>query len=285
MYIVIGIILVSFLGSCVPDALEVTGVPSAEKKLVVSTVIVPDRSIVLALSHSFGALDGGKESNPRDLMGQVLVGGANVSVEYGGKNVALSTSQNGFYLSTEVPQIDNMDYTLRVNDPATGRNVTATTKMKGLVQFDSLKVDLEVTSIDTFPRVYYRLNDPIGENWYMINIQKFDSESNIFTSFLEKQPYTYLFKDEKDKDGTTISNDFLAVYNEDYDPGDTLIVSLSNISEEYYNYLKTREDERLTINFLSEPFNLPSNVDGGYGFFNLHIPDPRTVVLGEPRKK
>lgn len=277
---IFGFILATMMVGCVPEPLEVKNVPTADTKLVVSTVLVPDRSVVLALTKSFGALDAGSETDPQQLLSQVLVQNAEVYIEYNDNVVPLSQSViNGFYTSLDLTQFENMDYKLVVYDPNTGKRAEATTKLKPQVFFDSLDVKLEDTSIDTFPRVHFQITDPVGKNYYMINIQEFKQPTEILESFIDDQPYTHLFEDTEENDGTIIKDNFLAIFNEDYDESDTLVVSLSNISKEYYDYLKTRDDERLTIDFLSEPFNLPSNVEGGYGFFNLHTPDPRTIVL------
>ena len=55
---------------------------------------------------------------------------------------------------------------------------------------------------------------------------------------------------------------------------------MSNISPEYYKYLSIRNDNRYNLaGFASEPLNYPTNVQGGYGYFNLHVPDVRIFVM------
>jgi hypothetical protein len=62
--------------------------------------------------------------------------------------------------------------------------------------------------------------------------------------------------------------------------GDTIAVSLSNINEEYYRFMKLRIDNRLSfVEFISEPVNYPSNVIGGKGYFNLYLPDVHFFVF------
>ena len=276
--VLIGFVMVLLIG-CVPEELEVKNVPKAESKLVVSTILVPDQTIILALTQSFGALDGGEESNPSELLSQVLVPDAQVTIQYDGGSIPLYQTFNGFYTSIELLQEVDKEYTLSVFDPASGRSVSAVTKLNEISTFDSVSVRLEATSLDTFPRIKFKFQDNPGEDYYMINVHKIVQRSELYESFIDNQPYTYLIDNADVFDGGMVSGEFLAIHNEDYDPLDTLVVSLSNISIEYYSYLKTRDDERLTIDFLSEPFNLPSNVSNGYGFFNLHVPNPRTFVL------
>ena len=55
---------------------------------------------------------------------------------------------------------------------------------------------------------------------------------------------------------------------------DSIAVTLSNISKNYYNYLVLRNESGSLYNQLNlEPLNYPTNVVNGYGFFNAHIPD------------
>ena len=54
---------------------------------------------------------------------------------------------------------------------------------------------------------------------------------------------------------------------------DTMVVSLSNISEGYYRYLSLRQ--KVSTNILGlifgEPINYPTNVQGGLGYFSTHF--------------
>jgi hypothetical protein len=88
--------------------------------------------------------------------------------------------------------------------------------------------------------------------------------------------------DDEEFDGIGIKEMF-RVFPRDYEPGDTIAVSISNISEPYYEFMKLRQDNRFNfIEYLSEPLNYPTNVKGGRGFFNLYKPDFRTLVLELP---
>lgn len=70
--------------------------------------------------------------------------------------------------------------------------------------------------------------------------------------------------------------------------GEIMTVSLTRtlgalqFSESYYQFLQVRENSG---NFLTEitkePLSLPSNVEGGLGFFNTHFPDLQFFDLNE----
>ena len=82
---------------------------------------------------------------------------------------------------------------------------------------------------------------------------------------------------DKEFGGGTYSADFLL---EDVMSNDSVAVTLSNISEEYYRYLGLREKSNNWFSQVtSEPINYPSNIVGGYGFFSTHHPDIITFEL------
>ncbi|MDN5204883.1 DUF4249 family protein [Fulvivirgaceae bacterium BMA10] len=133
-----------------------------------------------------------------------------------------------------------------------------------------------------FPKVSFPLQDPPEKNWYMINVQRFQSNQDLSGAFLWSEIHTHVF-DDADKNGEVIEDNFVALLDEDFIAGDTVIVPLSNINESYYDFLKERDNSLFAFDLVSEPFNFPSNVGRGYGFFNLHKPDIRIVIL-EPNQ-
>ncbi|MEO8471572.1 MAG: hypothetical protein ABI477_05240 [Chryseolinea sp.] len=55
---------------------------------------------------------------------------------------------------------------------------------------------------------------------------------------------------------------------------------LQQLRRTYYKFLKLRSDSEFNLGgFISWPINYPSNVNGGYGFFNLYLPDVRIFVV------
>lgn len=276
-HILFSFVLICLFQSCIPEALEVKNIPKADEQWVVSSLLDGSGSVKLALTKSFGALDAGSNSSPATVVRQVLVPDAEVSIEYYGRKVPFASDFQGFYVSDEIDQIFSADYKLVVHDPKTGKTATSVTRLNPTVYFSSLKTTLEPNSIDTFMRVEYEFRDERGPNWYAINVQKY--ERDLFASFTENQPYTHLIPHNEEKDGEIIEDDFVAIFNGFYDPGDSVLVSLSNISKEYYDYLEIKGNRRLSVNFLTEPFNFPTNIEGGYGFFNLHFVNSEIKVL------
>ena len=111
----------------------------------------------------------------------------------------------------------------------------------------------------------------------MINVQEVEQE-DLVDNLLNPRAFTVLM-DDAGFNGQTYSERF-RVFPRDYQPGDTIAVSLSNIHEDYYEFMKLRIDNRFSIvEFVSEPVNYPSNVIGGKGYFNLYVPDVRFFVF------
>jgi hypothetical protein len=84
--------------------------------------------------------------------------------------------------------------------------------------------------------------------------------------------------DDTDFDGNVYQDSFKTLFRS-FSSGDSISVMLSSVNEDYYKFLKLRNDRFRFSEFSSEPFNYPTNVQGGYGFFNLYVPDARVFVV------
>ena len=69
------------LVQCIPDPLEVKGIPKLKPQIVVSTQIIPNQSLVVLLTKSFGALDATDDSDPQQLISQVAIADAIVLIK------------------------------------------------------------------------------------------------------------------------------------------------------------------------------------------------------------
>jgi hypothetical protein len=130
---------------------------------------------------------------------------------------------------------------------------------------------------DTLAQITYTLQDEVEKNWYMINVQEVEQE-DVLENLLNPRAFTILLRDDEFNGG--LYREKFRVFPRDYKPGDTIAVSLSNISEEYFQFMQLRIDNRFSlVEFVSEPVNYPSNVVGGKGYFNLYVPDVRFFVF------
>jgi Domain of unknown function (DUF4249) len=271
------IMAVAFLwGACTPDPLDVKNVPVLESKIVISSQVIPGQSIAVLLTKSLGALDAGSGTDAQTLLDSLVINDALVTVTYDDKTDTLQFINTGVYGSINTPLISGVEYNLHVVSPTMG-SASSFTMMKPQVRFDSVNAKLTLSGNDTLASVGYRFTDPLGKNWYMICVQRFRATQDL-TQNLNPRIFIKLVTDEE-FDGQSHQDEFTVPFRR-YSEGDTVSVLMANISKEYYTYLKVSQDNRNSISSLvSEPLNLPTNVQNGYGYFNMHIPDVRVFRM------
>lgn len=264
------------LWSCIPSPLAVDNMEQLKPKIVVSTQLAPSGSLIVLVTKSIGALDAGRGTDPQALISQIAQDSAIVELKHSGILDVLPNLGNGLYGNVNLNLVPGQYYELVVKTKELGE-VSAVTQLKQQVPFTSVSATLYNTSYDSLAQVNYSLQDPQGPNWYMINVQKY-SQANEITAYLNPRVFTRLVRDSI-YDGKIVQEEFKVLFRK-FSKGDTVAVFLSNISEEYYGFLKARNDRRYNLSaFASEPLNFNSNVKGGLGYFNLHVPDARIFVL------
>lgn len=262
--------------SCLPDPLEVSGVPVAPTKIVVSSQLIPGQAVAVLLTRSIGALEASDDSDPTALLNQIIIEDASVTIRGNGNTYALSYLGSGLYGAANVQLNAGLSYTLDVTSPSTG-SVTATTEVKPLISFDEATADFYYVGRDTLADISYQFTDPIGQNWYMVTGQRV-TRRNLQSRLLNPRMTTKIF-DDATFDGKVKQETFKVLFDE-VSEGDTVMVTLSNVSQEYFRFMKLREDTRFgLVDFLGEPVNYPSNVQGGLGYFNLYTPDVRLFIM------
>lgn len=264
------------MSACIPDPLDVKGIPQLEQKIVVSSQMIPNFAVAVLLTKSVGALDASDDSDPEELLDQIAVLDAAVRIEGVGRSFGLQHIGNGIYASAQVDLVAGQSYTLYVNSASMG-SVRATTTVTSFVPFANVATSIHISGRDTLADISYRVNDPAGKNWYMINAQRF-SARRFTERILNPRVTTKLLDDANFENG--VKEDSFRMIFDEVEPGDTLAVLLSNIDRNYYDFMKIREDTRFGLaSYLGEPINYPTNVEGGLGFFNLYIPDVRIFIL------
>lgn len=269
--------LIWLVSGCLPDPLEVDSVPEAPPQLVVSTQIIHDQSLLVLVTRTFGALEASDESDPEELLDYIAVDDALVILRGPDRTDTLESLGRGAYGAITLPFEAGDVYHLDVRSAALG-HVYASTEVKRRVAFEHVEADLFYNGYgDTLAQITYTFADDEEKNWYMINVQEVEREEAI-ENLLNPRAFTLLLDDD-DFNGEPYGERF-RVFPRDYHPGDTIAVSLSNISEDYYQFMKLRIDNRLSlVEFVSEPVNYPSNIIGGRGYFNLYVPDVRFFVF------
>jgi len=268
------------IASCLPDPLVVTSIPGLEQKIVVSSQVITNQSVSILLTKSFGALDANGSSDPQELLDLIAINDATVIIEAENIVDTLIFLQNGVYGSVSLPLIENLEYTLSVESPSMGK-VIASTQVKEQVKFASVSSRMKpMGPADSIAQVYYSLQDLEGENFYMMNVQQISiGELPAPEDILNPDVFTTLIVDDPAIDGQVLS-DTVSLFLQHLALSDTILVQVANISEDYYDFLELRQNGRFNFSeFLGEPINYPSNVVGGLGWFTLHVPDLRVVVI------
>ena len=265
------------VSGCLPEPLDVDGLPVVKPEIVVSSQMVSDQSVVILLTKTFGALDASDDSDPEELLQQIAINDAVVTITGPLGTYQLEPLDNGLYGGLPIPFEVGQQYTLNASSEVLGE-VSATTTVKPMVSFDDIKAELIYNGYDdTLAQITYRIQDPPDRNWYMLNVQEVE-RVDVIENLINPRAFTRVLEDT-DFNGQTYQETF-RVFPRDFIPGDTIAVSLSNVSKEYYDFISLRLDNRYTfVEYISEPVNYPSNVIGGRGFFNLYIPDFEIFVL------
>ncbi len=263
------------LNSCIPDPLPVDNIAKPAEKIVVASQIVPGTGLVVFVTKSVGALEAGRNSDPEILLQQIAIADAQVTLHYLDKTDTLQNRGDGLYSLNKSDFVPGLSYALEVKTITLG-TVTATTQVAERVAFTSVSTQLFKMGVDTVVQVDYSLNDPVGKNFYMISVQRFSRKQTV-SNLLNPRIFTRLTDDAK-FDGTRFEENFKTLFQR-FSQGDSIAVVMASVNQDYYEFLKIRNDRFRFSDFSSEPFNYPSNVKGGYGFFNLHAQDARIFVL------
>lgn len=262
---------------CTPDPLEVNNIPSVEPKIVVSSQLIPGQAVAVLLTKTVGALQVNDDQDFEALIEQIAVTDATVSIaDKTGNAQELAYLQSGVYGAANLVLTPGEPYTLHVESPTMG-SVKATTTVQSFRPFATAEAELYFVGNDTLARVNFSIEDPPGKNYYMVNAQRV-RRSN-YEERLINPPLTTVLLSDVARDGQILSDQF-TVFSRNINEGDTLALFLASVSEDYYRFAQIRQDTRFgLIEFISEPINYPTNVEGGLGYFNLYVPDGRVFVL------
>ncbi|MEO5642427.1 MAG: DUF4249 family protein [Bacteroidia bacterium] len=274
-----------FLISCQPKPIDID-VPPAEERLVIASQILPNSIMVVGLTRSFSPLDpaGHDDTLQNDFLDRILVADAIVTVTHPSGTDTLYMITPGIYASINVLLVDYGIYTIHAKDPATGLEVTATTELLPRVFFDSIQPYKQVVLGDTVPFVHYELSDyGAASDYYVVcyyrksqDTSAFDLNSYFSQGTNQLNAFDLITDQDFDVHGKLTRNNQL----NDVSNTDTIAVTVSHITKGYYEFLSAYKRSSSLFNQLSgEPINYPTNVEGGYGYFNTHFPEVRIFAL------
>ncbi|MEO9803948.1 MAG: DUF4249 family protein [Reichenbachiella sp.] len=268
--------------ACEPDPLPIH-LELPAQQLVVSSLLIQGQGVTIALTRSFSALNSGLTTDST-LLTSLLVQEAEVLIiENRLDTFRLQQVQDGIFVSADINPVPGNVYGLIATDLQTGTRVEAESIVTEQVQFSDTKGTLIPAGDDSLVNVSYSFNPHPDEDFYMVNVQKLSVDLDqtnlgIDLDLVVPRTFTHLVT-KTDSGDQEISDEFIFIVNEDFFTGDTLIVSLASIGPTYYEYLEKRNNTRFGPSFVSEPYNAPSNVENGLGFFNLHTSDNQIIIV------
>jgi hypothetical protein len=286
-YITLLSIIGTFIFSaCQPEPLEIE-IPELEPQVVVFSQIIPDQIMTVALTKTISALNFSEEEGDtldQDILNTLLETDATVIVSYRDVTDTLFEIATGVYASISTPQYVNETYTLEI-ETQDGKTLRGINKMLPLITFDQVIPVIEVNGEDTLVTVDFRIVDLPEDNWYMLNIYsngEREEDGIDLNSFF--QSGSNLLKKTELLSDDAFENDIFegTIELPNVNSSDSIVVTLSNINEEYYRFLEIRQSaDNFFTQLTKEPITLPTNIEGGLGFFNTHFPNLRYFDLNE----
>lgn len=238
--------------------------PAHESQLVVECYLEPGkplRAVVLESVSYFNAPE------------LPLVPDAEVFITHQSRTVKLNFSpfqvrETGKYFTHRHHQVLNLQVgdvvTLEVRD-GKGRRITGSTTILPKVPIEA--VEWKFNEREKAYLLTSFQDDPNTENFYRYMVHRDSLDSGSQRDFVSSDRLT---------NGKRIS--YGSAY--DYEKGDTLVVSLFHIEQQYYDFVGSVSDARnANGNPFAQPSRIKSSVRGGIGIFTNLVYDRKKVVI------
>lgn len=276
--LIVLIVFSSLIYSCMPDPLTIENIPQHDEKLIVSSQLIPNHGFVISVSRSYDPLEFSIHWNTQEILNRILIDSAEVSVRFNEQSIKLKQIGQGVYSTNQLPLFENKTYKLEVKAEGFEQPAYAQSKMLPKVKIDSLQANWQIRENDTTLNLSYSIQDKKEANWYILNVYKNTSSLNNYYQFMKSHIKTVLINDQDISDAGL--KDIIELPYKKLIHEDSLSVSLSNISQEYYEFLNLRSNSMNWImDITQEPVNYPSNIENGLGIFNAHQTDLHQVPL------
>ena len=268
-----------FAASCLPPTIDIDVTP-APPTLCIASLVLGNNGIVVGLTRSYSPLEKNPDSDSLsdELVEQILVSGATVTISYGAQTDTLYEVTPGVYSNLLTTITEGETYTLRAYDPQMNLSCLAVTTMRTSVALDTVYPYIVRNNPDTMVYFHYKLHDNTSaENYYVVNfIRKVQGDSsfdinNIFAAGSNEVLTEFELLDDQAFTDGLLEKDVHVFSAEQHD---TIAVTVSEISKGYYEFLTAMKRSSSIFNQLTgEPITYPSNVEGGHGYFTMHRTD------------
>lgn len=289
-YIILFITSIIFF-SCQTEPVDVE-IPQSPERLVVATQYTDNGVLVLGLSRTFNVLKDVKiEATDSSLTipEELLIAGAEVFIHFNNQQIRLEQLQNGVYYTDQLPELMNEDYFLEIHTTDKNQSISAKTRMQPQAKFDTVTLNKNTGASNQY-RLHYSFSDSSEfsqKQYYVVSYvakSKHNQSSQsgnylerIAQSILQPNSNFELYSSDQFINGKISATKLLNA-----DIRDTMVVTIANIHQDYYEFLKTFKKAKKLVNQLKgEPINLPSNIVNGYGFFSLAPPDIKLISTAQ----
>jgi hypothetical protein len=276
LFTALSIALTFAFGSCIPDTIDIDVTP-ADPELCIASVVVGNNSIVIGLTRSYSPLANSPDEDTLsdDLVEQILVSGAMVTIMHGTDVDTLFEVTPGIYVSVTTPIIEGETYTLRAHDPVMGLDVWAATIMQPTCALDTVYPNIVRNSTDTMVYFHIKLADNTWEeNYYVVNfVKKVQGDSTFDINTIFAAGSNEVLTEFELYDDNAFTNGIIDkdVHVWSATQTDTVAVTVSEITKGYYEFLTAMKRSSSVFNQLTgEPITYPTNVNGGHGYFTMH---------------
>ena len=303
---------IAFLYSCTTNPIDVDLKPLAPK-MVVASQFTPDSILYVTVTKSFSALTTFETMSLSDAE-KITYQNLLVTFSFENKTDTLFELFPGVYSTAPSENFiggtrrlfqANTPCELQIKDLLTSEASWSSSVMLPMITFDSIRPIIEqgIFSLLRYKvSVKYTLTDiPNTDNWYMVNYYVPETKDSMYFANIIDNVRSYkinLLEAYNEITGVNAINAQTEIFTDEgfknrsftYEkvlrntqPSDSnLIVSVSNISQGFYEFLNTQKKAGKLFNQLvKEPLNYPSNVQNGYGYFNTHLTDVRIFNLND----
>ena len=170
----------------------------------------------------------------------------------------------GRYIHPTFKALPNFSYDLTVTYEE--QVLTATSRSLTVPQIDSLFVYQNIDAEDTTNVLLYTVSDnPIEKNFYRFVLWVNGEKDN--TIFIETDDLG---------NGETYTSPFFGV---SYDSNDSIYGELWSMNKENYAYFSALYTNLNQSPFSAAPSDLPSNIEGGKGYFGVFMVDTSSIII------
>ncbi len=276
------IILLFVLQACEPKPLDMK-IKTNKSKIVISPVFNSQSELGVLVTKSFSA-NISMQKDPLDILNTCKIENVSVSLENNGVSSNLQ-GINPVFVTNTISFRPYSQYTITVRNNSNGETVKATTTMLPQVSIDAISLNVSRKFMDTSLHLKIRLNENADVKRYYMAVFKLNQTRGAVSgkkSILKQSLYNQveLFDNSNASNGKLVYEKTHHRSMTSFGADDSLVVEVSEVSEDYYRYLEIYRKTNSFINRLTgEPINLTSNVQGGMGFFFLLYPACREFEL------